>query len=213
METIRGRQSLDLNWNEWKKRLANYNRVHLDLGTGDGRYVRTLAAGNPDWLVIGVDACRENLRTHSQAKLQNMLFIIAEAQSLPRELNGWVSHLTINFPWGSLLEGLLRGDPALLNGIASACRATASIDLRLNGGALSEVGTTLEAGTETIHANLLRAGWQVAPPAPMNARDLRRFPSTWAKRLAFGRDPRAMALKGWIAAQTQNAEQLAIVQF
>ncbi|HEX2996248.1 MAG TPA: class I SAM-dependent methyltransferase [Anaerolineales bacterium] len=213
METIRGRQSLDLNWNEWKERLANYNRVHLDLGTGDGRYVRTLAAGNPDWLVIGVDACRENLRAHSQAKLQNMLFIIAAAQSLPRELNGWVSHLTINFPWGSLLEGLLRGDPALLNGIASACRATASIDLRLNGGALSEAGTTLEAGTEMIHANLLRAGWQIAPPAPMNARELRSFPSTWAKRLAFGRDPRAMALKGWIAAQTQNIEPLAIVQF
>lgn len=198
METIRGRRSLDLNWNEWKERLANYNRIILDLGTGDGRYVRNLADRNPDWLVIGVDACRENLREHSQAKLQNMLFIIAEAQDLPRELNGWVSHLTINFPWGSLLDSLLQGDPALMNGIASVCCAAASIDLRLNGGALAEVGTTLEAGTEAIHANLLRAGWQIAPPTPMNARELRSFPSTWAKRLAFGRDPRAMALNGHI---------------
>ena len=59
-------------------------------------------------------ACRENLREHSQAKLPNMLFVIASAQDLPRELNGLISHITINFPWGSLLESLLTGDPMLM---------------------------------------------------------------------------------------------------
>ncbi|HET9911668.1 MAG TPA: class I SAM-dependent methyltransferase, partial [Anaerolineales bacterium] len=107
METIRGRKSLDLDLNGWKERLANYNHIILDLGTGDGRYARTLAEGHPDWFIIGVDACRENLREHSQAKLKNMLFVIARAQDLPRELHGLVSHITVNFPWGSLLESLL----------------------------------------------------------------------------------------------------------
>ena len=84
METIRGRKSLELDFNGLKERLAGYNRITLDLGTGDGRYVRTLAEEHPDWFIIGVDSCRENLHEHSQAKLQNMLFIIASAQELPK---------------------------------------------------------------------------------------------------------------------------------
>ena len=135
METIRGRKSLDLDFNELKERLANYSRILLDLGTGDGRYARILAEEHPGWFVIGVDACRENLHKHSQAKLENMLFVIARAQSLPRELNGLVSHITINFPWGSLLESLLVGDPRLMRGLESISNSTASLDLRLNVGA------------------------------------------------------------------------------
>jgi 16S rRNA (adenine(1408)-N(1))-methyltransferase len=198
METIRGRRSLDLNFYGLQERLANYNRILLDLGTGDGRYARTLAEEHPDWFIIGVDACRENLHKYSQAKLYNLLFVIASAQDLPHELNGLVSHITINFPWGSLLESLLTGDPVLLHGLESISCSAASVDLRLNGGALAETGTTLEAGAKRVHAHLLEAGWQVGTPAVMHADALRSFPSTWAKRLAFGRDPCAMAMNGYI---------------
>jgi 16S rRNA (adenine(1408)-N(1))-methyltransferase len=181
-----------------KDRLANHNRILLDLGTGDGRYTRTLAEEHPGWFIIGVDACRENLREHSQAKLPNLLFIIARAQALPRELNGLIAHVTINFPWGSLLESLLTADPQLICGLRSVLRARSSLDLRLNGGALVESGKTLEAGTDRIYYNLLQAGWQLEHPAMMDAIALKKFPSTWAKRLAFGRDPRAMAMNGRI---------------
>ncbi|RPJ20729.1 MAG: hypothetical protein EHM33_27860 [Chloroflexi bacterium] len=196
METIRGRKSLEVDFNDLTDRLTNYNRILLDLGTGDGRYARTLAEQHPDWFILGVDACRENLHKHSQAKLQNMLFVIARAQELPRELHGWVSHITINFPWGSLLESLLAGDPGLMRGLESIAHPAASVDLRLNGGALTEAGTTLAAGTEKIYGTLLQAGWRIEPPVMMNAAALRTFPSTWAKRLAFGRDPRAVMMSG-----------------
>jgi predicted RNA methylase len=196
METIRGRRSLVLDLNGLKDRLANHNRVILDLGTGDGRYARTLAQEHPDWFVIGLDACRENLREHSQVKRQNLLFVIASAQELPKELNGLASQISINFPWGSLLESLLAGDAMLLRGLERISNSTTSLDVRLNGGALAEARTTLEAGTHTVHSTLLRAGWQVRMPALMDSMALRNFPSTWAKRLAFGRDPRALVLSG-----------------
>lgn len=196
METIRGRKSLEIDWSGWKDRLTYYDRILLDLGTGDGRYARTLAAKHPDWFVIGVDSCRENLREHSQAKLRNLLFVIASAQDLPCELEGLFSQVTINFPWGSLLESLLSGDPKLVRSLKSVSRPRAGLDLRLNGGALAEAGKTLEAGTDRIYYNLLQAGWQLAHPVIMNSGTLKRFPSTWAKRLAFGRDPRAMMLSG-----------------
>ncbi len=198
METIRGRKSLELDFDRLTDRLANYKCIILDLGTGDGRYVRTLADRHPDWFIIGVDACRENLYKVSRAQLPNMLFAIASAQNLPWELHGLVSHVTINFPWGSLLASLLRGDRELIYGLESISHGTASVDLRLNGGALAEAGTTLEAGAGRIHSNLLCAGWQIDDPIQIDPRSLRSFPTTWAKRLAFGRDPRAMALNGYI---------------
>jgi 16S rRNA (adenine(1408)-N(1))-methyltransferase len=199
METIRGRKSLELDFNGLMERLANHNCITLDLGTGDGRYVRTLAEERTDWFIIGVDSCRENLREYSRAKLQNILFVIASAQDMPKELNGLASRITINFPWGSLLESLLINDSKLMCGLKSIARSTTSIDLRLNGGALAEAGTTLEAGTETIYENLIRSGWQIESPVVINATALRSFPTTWAKRLAFGRDPHAMALSGTLA--------------
>jgi 16S rRNA (adenine(1408)-N(1))-methyltransferase len=64
METIRGKSSLDMDCIDLNTKLAGHTRVLLDLGTGDGRYVRHFAEKNPGWFVIGVDACRENLREH-----------------------------------------------------------------------------------------------------------------------------------------------------
>ncbi|NWG07187.1 MAG: hypothetical protein HXY35_10955 [Chloroflexi bacterium] len=198
METIRGKMSLDLDLIGLNDRLANFSRVLLDLGTGDGRYVRHLAERNPRWFVIGVDSCRENLRKHSRAKLPNALFVIANAQELPRELNGLVSHITINFPWGSLLESLLTGDSKLMCGLEAISHENASIELHLNSGALTDAGMVLETGAKKIYDNLLQAGWRMNEPGWMESRLLRSLPTTWAKRLAFGREPQAVALSGTI---------------
>jgi 16S rRNA (adenine(1408)-N(1))-methyltransferase len=188
--------TLDLT--ELHARLANHSRVILDLGTGDGKFAFHYARTFPNHFVIGVDSCRENLRELSRAKQPNLLFLIASVQNLPQELDGLVSHITINFPWGSLLGSLLNGDPFLMRGLESVSRSCAGINVRLNGGALAEGGTTLEHGAQTIFNNLLRAGWQIEAPVIMDACSLRKFPSTWAKRVAFGRDPRAIMLSGYL---------------
>jgi 16S rRNA (adenine(1408)-N(1))-methyltransferase len=185
-----------LDTTELYARLATHQRVILDLGTGDGKFAFHHARAFPGHFVIGLDSCRENLRELSRIKLSNLLFIIASAQDLPRELNGLVTHITINFPWGSLLESLLNGDSKLMCGLESISRPSTCINVRLNGGALAEAGATLKEGSRMIHDNLFRAGWRVKAPTRMDACDLRRFPSTWAKRLAFGRDPRAIQLSG-----------------
>lgn len=198
METIRGKASLDLDLTDLYTRLANYNRIILDLGTGDGKFAFCHAESFPNHFVIGVDSCRENLHEHSRAKLPNLLFIIASAQALPRELHGLVSHITINFPWGSLLESLLNGDPRLLCGLESVASSSASLDVRLNGGALAGQGWTLEDGAERIFENFTSAGWNLRKPEMLDSRVLRAFPSTWARRLAFGRDPRAIQLSGYL---------------
>ena len=199
METIRGKSSLDLDLNGLKDRVQNYERVVLDLGTGDGRYVHFLADRNPAWFTIGIDACRENLRESSRTRLPNVLFIIAEAQNLPVELSGLISHITINFPWGSLLESLLIADYSLVNGLASISKPNAQITIHLNGGALAEAGKNLDVGAEMIRESMNRSGWSIKKLSTMDHSVLRSFPTTWAKRLAYGRDPRAVALSGLFA--------------
>ena len=196
METIRGKASLNLDMTDLYARLANYDRIMLDLGTGDGKFAFCHADTFPNHFVIGVDSCRENLHEHSRAKLPNLLYIIASAQSLPQELRGLVSHITINFPWGSLLESLLNGDDRLLRGLESVAGSSVALDVRLNGGALAEQGWSLEDGAERIFENLTFAGWNLRKPEMLDSHVLRSFPSTWAKRLAFGRNPRAIYLSG-----------------
>ena len=199
METIQGKTPIELNQAELQRQLTSYKHIHLDLGTGDGRFINYMAEQHPCSFFIGLDACRENLRANSRRKLPNALFVIASAQSLPIELNGLISHITINFPWGSLLESLLTGNARLMDNLEYISSSIAALDVRLNGGALAEAGLALEAGADQIYNNMLRSGWQVNAPALMNANALRNFPSTWAKRLAFGRDPRAMELCSYIA--------------
>lgn len=195
METIRGRRSHDLDLNGLQQQLAEYRHTLIDLGTGDGRYVRSLAEKYTENFFIGIDACRENLRAPSQNELPNALFIIASAQALPAELSGLASHVSINFPWGSLLESLLSDDADLMNGLSAITRPQANMEIYLNGEALRTAGWTLEAGADQIEGVLNASGWVTRSRAGLDANALRSLSTTWAKRLAFGRDPRAVHLR------------------
>lgn len=201
MEHLIGKRSASIDAALFAAQRRSYNRALIDLGTGDGRYVQQLARADPSGLYIGIDACRENLRATSRHAPPNAIFVIANAYALPHELNGVAAHLTINFPWGSLLHGLLHGDPALLESIDRVVQPTAPVTVRLNSGALIEAGCGLDDGAALVRQMLIRSGFTVAPPIALDAAALRRCPTTWAKRLAFGRDPRAIELRAVVSAR------------
>ncbi len=192
METIRGRQSREMNAIELHQLIAGFENVSLDLGTGDGRFVGKSAEQNKSTFFIGVDSCRENLHAYSRNGLPNALFVIANAQSLPHELSGLASHVSINFPWGSLVESLLNNDVCLLNGLSRVTRPCATMSLHLNADALASAGWDLNSGANQIEDVLNTSGWTTRSRTCLDARDLRDIPTTWAKRLAFGRNPRAI---------------------
>ncbi len=194
MEIIRGKQTSFINASTLAEQVRAYDAVHIDLGTGDGRFVQHTAQTNPRCFVIGIDACRENLVEVSRRASSNALFVIANAQTLPSELYSLADHVTINFPWGSLLEGLLTNDSALMTSLAAIMRPNATLEVRLNGGALSEAGWSLEQGADRVHEVLAVNGFNLQRNVVLHAHELKSFPTTWAKRLAFGRDPRAVYL-------------------
>ena len=196
METIRGKHCYEITTDKILARAAVYHDVLIDLGTGDGRFVLREALAHPVQYVIGIDACRDNLREASRRAPDNALFLIANALALPAELAGLASAITINFPWGTLLTGLLEDDSPLLALLASLARPGATLDIRLNGGALAEAGWSLEAGAHQAQRLARAVGFRLAAPRLLVVDDLRACPTTWARRLAFGRDPRALYLAG-----------------
>jgi SAM-dependent methyltransferase len=199
MERIIGKRCQEITTGELDAlvmRLAALRDVHVDLGTGDGRFVLDTARAHPLHSVIGIDACRDNLREASRRAPANALFLIANALDLPAEFAGLASAITINFPWGTLLTGLLDERAPLWATLSRLARPHATLAIRLNGGAMAEAGWPLEAGAEQARRLAGRAGFRLAAPHTLAADDLRALPSTWARRLAFGRDPRALALVG-----------------
>jgi hypothetical protein len=194
MESICGKQAWIIDTATLAVRVAGYREILIDVGTGDGRYVQTIARECPSCFAIGIDACRENLRGVSRNTPGNALFIIANALALPGELRGLATRMTINFPWGSLLVALLAGDLALLNGLMALAQPGATLEIRLNPGALAEAGYAPEIGVRRITLVLREWGFSTGQSAVLDADALRRYPTTWARRLAYGRDPRGWSL-------------------
>jgi 16S rRNA (adenine(1408)-N(1))-methyltransferase len=165
----------------------------VDLGTGDGRFVVAAAAACPDRLMIGVDADAASMAEASGRAARrgpsNALFVVAAAESLPAELNGIAAALTVYFPWGSLLRGLLGADPAILTGIARLTRPGADITLLLSVTERDHV-----AGMDTFDGSAIDQlacryaayGLVLTEGRPATAADVAATHSTWAKRLGAG---------------------------
>jgi 16S rRNA (adenine(1408)-N(1))-methyltransferase len=94
----------------------------------------------PQTFHIGVDATAAHLAEYSakvskkpsRGGLPNALYVVADAASLPAEMGSLASAITINFPWSSLLAGLLAPAPALLSSIASIAKPDARLDIYIN---------------------------------------------------------------------------------
>lgn len=176
---------------------AAFREVVVGVGTGDGRFVRHSAVEHPGVAFEGVDLCAANLRKTARGVPANALSVVADALALPAAMHGCADRVTLDFPWSSLLRGLLVGDVGLFDGIASIVRRNRTIDLdiRLNAGALAEAGWAFETGCERVTTVPENHSAIMDLPGFLDPAEVRRWPSTWAKRLAFGRGPRPVYIR------------------
>lgn len=78
------------------------------------------------------DASRRAAAKPARGGVANALFLQAALEALPPDLNGLASHVTVNYPWGSLLRAVALPDPGLLGRIAALARPDATIDVVVN---------------------------------------------------------------------------------
>jgi len=175
--------------------------VIVDLGTGDGRAVLAAAAADPRALVIGLDAdasamaesSRRAARPARKGGLANALFVVGAAELPPVELCGIADTVTVWFPWGSLLRGVLGLDDAAARGIASLPRpdgglvdAFLSVTARDGLDGVRVLDATVVGRLADAHR---RFGLELVSAAPASIDDVRATRSSWGRRLlASGSD-------------------------
>ena len=179
----------------------------VDLGTGDGRAVLAAAADRPDRLAVGVDASaaamaeasRRAGRKPGRGGLENALFVVAAAEALPAELGGVADLVTVQFPWGSLLRGLLGPGPRVMGGLAGLLAPGGTLRLLV-----SSTDRDRHAGIEPITEPVLgglAVAWEpwglaVTEVRPATPADVAAAHSTWGKRLGAGRQRPAWLVRG-----------------
>jgi 16S rRNA (adenine(1408)-N(1))-methyltransferase len=172
--------------------------VIADIGTGDGRAVLARAAAEPASLVIGVDAAAgamaEASRRAERRGPANAIFLAGGAAELAdTPLAGRVDLVTVTFPWGSLLRGVLGLEPGALAGVAALVPPGGRVEVlasvvpsdRIDGVA------TLDAGCQpTIRGAWAGVGLELASMRPATAAEIAASRSSWARRLDPARGAR-----------------------
>lgn len=189
----------------WREAVDRDGRpVVVDLGAGDGRYVYDQARRDDSHLYIAIDPDATTLseyafrasRKPARGGVENALFVVAAAEQLPPELEGLASLVRINFPWGSLLRGLLQPDAGVLRNIARLLQPNGRFEVLLSYDPQHDTGAF--AGAPLPELNEARI-WQMLAPAygdaGLNVTEVRRLsqeealevPSAWGRRLLHAR--------------------------
>lgn len=168
------------------------------MGTGDGRLPFTLARHAPDRLFIGIDANAAGLRELSnrafRARVPNLLYVRAAAEDLPTELAGLADRVSVVLPWGSLLAAVARPSVSVLSGVRALCQPDAkltvvlALDADRDRSQVQRLGLATPLGDDLesrLTHGYREAGFRIL--SLRTSEELRRWPSTWASRLAWGR--------------------------
>jgi 16S rRNA (adenine(1408)-N(1))-methyltransferase len=174
--------------------------VIADIGTGDGRAVLALARAEPASLVVGVDAAAAAMVEASGRAARrgprNAIFFTAGAETLGgTPLAGVADQVTIRFPWGSLLRGVVGLDPAALGGVAALVAPGGRLEVLV-----SVVRSDRVAGIEALDASWDQAisrAWSAAglylvSMRPATREEIATSRSSWGRRLGAAEDARSV---------------------
>lgn len=150
------------------------------------------AEAAPGWLWLGLDAAADGMAAASNVaarRLPNALFVRAAAEQLPPELSGLAAMVTLNFPWGSLLQGVVRPH-ALGPALARLAREGATAVIRFSVDPVRDAAELERLGLAPadLETRALEHAWRLAgwtgTTRELAANEARALPTTWARRLA-----------------------------
>lgn len=201
MRTIEGNKTKKINKNDLLSKLENFNKVEIDIGTGDGRYIHKNASKNEGTFYIGLDPSEPQLKIYSKKsvreKLQNILYVVGSIEMLPEELLGIADSVVINFPWGSLLGGIAKADELIVSNISKMLKEEGTLRITFGYSEDAEPSETErlsldDMNLETIERNVVRAfeeaGMELKFIEQLEKEEIFEIESSWAKRLKFGQE-------------------------
>ena len=178
----------------------------VDLGCGDGRAVLAAAAAEPGSFVIGIDAAaasmaeasRRAARSPNKGGLPNALFLVAGADVLDPVLDACADLVSVLFPWASLLHGALGLDTTVAAAIARIVKPGGLVSILASvtpRDGVPEVPCLDETAIARIADRWRRLGLALADAHLATPAELRASGSSWARRLAAGRERAAWRIE------------------
>ena len=133
MIVITGDKKNELDKETFRNICGKYEKVILDLGTGDGRFVFKNALKNKSTLYIGLDPAEKQIQIYSKKsnrrRLKNALYVIGSLENLPEELYSAFDKIFINLPWGTLLEKIVKSDEIYIEELATILKKNGEIEI------------------------------------------------------------------------------------
>lgn len=205
MMILSGSKLVELSQEELAARISGYQQVHIDIGTGDGRNIFKSASKNPDTFYIGIDPAKDNMleiskkisKKPAKGGLENVILVVASVESLPPELYGMADSISIYFPWGTLLECVIKPVEEMLACIAKLAKDNTRFEFITTYSGSYEEGEmtrrelppiSLEYFSEARYVTAMKGqGFHITQVDEYDNEYVKQFNSLWAKRLAFGR--------------------------
>lgn len=202
---------------DWRFEVERLGReVVVDLGAGDGRFVYESARADPSRLYVAIDPDAEALKEYAfraarkpaRGGVENAVFVVAAVEDMPPELSGLAALVRVNFPWGSLLRGLLEPKAETLRALARLLVPGGRFEIVLSynpahdtgafaGGPLSPVSDAY--ARQTLAAAYRNAGLHVDTVRRLAQDEALALPSTWGRRLLHARPREVVLVAGTVS--------------
>ncbi len=193
--------------------MADHRDLHVDLGTGDGKFVLRAARAEPDVLHIGVDALEEPMAESirraaskpARGGVPNARFMVADAMWPPASLRGQAGLVTVNYPWGSLLRAVAEPEPEGLAAIVGLLRAGGQLIAVLNASAAEDSAYAEKLELPPLDGEHVEGkvvpGWREAGLADVSWQALAAgedppYRTTWGQRLVRGSGRETVVVSG-----------------
>lgn len=215
VEVVRGKDVVQVDGEVLREEAQQFDRVIVDLGAGDGRWIYRLARRHPTWLCVGIDANAQRMREVSsragrkrdRGGTRNVWFVRTAVETLPPAFDRLTDEIHIQFPWGSLLRASLRPDPLVLTRIARIGKPGATLQVQINAAILDDPRVcarfALPLGVDAMRSRVC-GGYAAAGIRLVSVRVAYGGPHTsWNRQLSRGHPGPVLVLDGVIMNPTE----------
>lgn len=214
MQVLRGHETVLMDDEAVRARCSTAERVVIDVGTGDARWAYRTAKANPSWLVIGIDPARDRMvemahrssRKPAKGGVDNLWLVPTDVENAPAALSGGADEIQVLLPWGSLLRGVVLGEPSVLGALAQLGRPRADTSIVVGADIWEDPvpndirslpGVDPSYVHNTLTTRYAAVGITITEVNELSEEQWRAIPSSWARRLAHGRlRPRFIQILG-----------------
>ncbi|OGC45374.1 hypothetical protein A2V49_00770 [candidate division WWE3 bacterium RBG_19FT_COMBO_34_6] len=196
MKIIKGKKILEITDLEFENIIKNFQKVYLDIGTGDGKFVYKNALEEKYILWVGLDPSQKQLEIFSKKinrkKMTNCLLILGSIEILPVELNGKIDKIFVNYPWGSLLQAIIIPSREIIQSFRNLLKPNGILEITFGYAKDHEPSETVRLNLPELSQDIIQK--EIIPKYEFENLKLIGFNpnvdsgnSTWAKKLLHGR--------------------------